>query len=86
MHTEIHASPEFHTQLRNNLDGMQPQTTGTERIDSDSIVVMATYRLGALTEEKIAEIAKTNNFDMSFTPEGSTCNSPCEVHEGDILE
>jgi len=47
---------------------------------------MATYRLGGLTEEKISEIAKANNFETSFTPEGSTCNSPCEVHEGDILE
>jgi hypothetical protein len=79
VHTEIHTSPEFHTQLRNSLDGMQPQTIRSQRIQTDCIVVMATYRLGALTEEKIA---KANNFDTSFTP----CNSPCEVHEGDILE
>jgi len=65
---------------------MQPQTIWTQRIETDHTVVMATYRLGALTEEKIAEIAKANNFDTSFTPEGSTCNSPCEVHEGDIFE
>jgi hypothetical protein len=86
VHTEIHTSPEFHTQLRNNLDGMQPQTIWTQRTETDCIVVMATYRIEALTEEKFAEIAKATNFDRSFTPEGSTCNSPCEVHEGDILE
>lgn len=86
MHTEIHTSPEFHAQLRNNLDGMQPQKIWTQRTETECVVVMATYRLRALTEEKIAEIAKTNNFDMSFTPEESTCNSSCEVHEGDILE
>jgi len=65
---------------------MQPQTIWTQRTETDCIVVMATYRLGALTEEKIVETAKANNFDMSFTPKGSACNSPCEVHEGDILE
>jgi len=59
---------------------------GLKRTETDCIVVMATYRLRALTEEKIAETAKANNFDMSFTPKGSACNSPCEVHEGDILE
>jgi hypothetical protein len=32
-------------------------------------VVTATNRLGALPEEKIAEIAKASNFDRSFTPE-----------------
>ena len=58
----------------------------TQRIETDCIVVMATYRIGALTEEKIAEIAKSNNFDRSFTSERSTCNSPCEAHEEDILE
>lgn len=65
---------------------MQPQIIWTQRTETDCIVVMATYRLGALTEEKITETAKANNFDMSFTPKGSACNSPCEVHEGDILE
>jgi len=65
---------------------MQPQTIWTQRIETNCIVVMTTYRLGALTEEKIAEITKANNFDTSFTPEECTCNSPCEVHEGDIFE
>jgi hypothetical protein len=65
---------------------MQPQTIWTQRIETDCTVVMAANRLGALTELKIAEIAKASNFYMSFTPEGSTRNSPSEVHEGDILE
>lgn len=65
---------------------MHPQTIWTQRIETDCIVFMATYRLGALTEEKIAEIAKADNFYLSFIPEGSTCNSPCEVQEGDIFD
>jgi hypothetical protein len=47
---------------------------------------MATNKLGALPEEKIAEIAKASNFDTSFTPEGSIHNLPSEIHKGDILE